>query len=145
MELEDAIKFANQELAKSKKRKAQAQEAQAVSNGDLETTNKDLAEDLGRRGDIHHDCMTKASDFELETASRAEELKALATAKKIIQEMTGGAASQSYGFADTSFLQLASGSRLATRADLANFEAVKYVKSLSRRFGDASLMQLANH
>ena len=108
---------------------------------------KGLNGDSTQLAETHHDCMTKASDFELETASRGAELKALASAKKVIQEMTGGAASQSYSFADigeASFLQVASGSRLATRADLANFEAIKYVKALSRRFSDASLMQLAN-
>merc|ERR1719281_2170787 len=70
--------------------------------------------------------------------SRAEELKALAEAKKIISEMTGGAASQSY-----SFLQLASESRIQTRADLANFEAVRHVEALARRIGSAALAQLA--
>merc|ERR1719281_1749489 len=70
--------------------------------------------------------------------SRAEELKALAEAKKIISEMTGGAASQSY-----SFLQLASESRIKTRADLANFEAVRKVEALAHRLGSTALAQLA--
>merc|ERR1719197_225882 len=83
--------------------------------------------------------MTKATDFEAETASRGEELKALAEAKKIIMEMTGGAAAQTY-----SFLQLASSARLSTRADLANFEAVKYVQKLSETMHSAALAQLAN-
>merc|ERR1719473_332248 len=83
--------------------------------------------------------MTKATDFEAETASRGEELKALAEAKKIIIEMTGGAAAQTY-----SFLQLTSTSRLRTRADLANFEAVKYVQKLSETMHSAVLAQLAN-
>merc|ERR1719389_1490405 len=42
--------------------------------------------------------MTKAQDFEAETASRGEELKALAQAKKIITEATGGATAQTYSF-----------------------------------------------
>merc|ERR1719162_1660499 len=81
--------------------------------------------------------MTKATDFEAETASRAEELKVLATAKKIIIEATGGATGQTY-----SFLQLAT--KTSTRADLANFEAVKYVKKLSESLHSAALAQLAN-
>jgi len=36
------------------------------------------------------------------------------------------------------------GSRLSSRADLANFEAVKYIQKLSRSLGSASLAQLAN-
>merc|ERR1719214_128233 len=35
-------------------------------------------------------------------------------------------------------------SRISTRADLANFEAVKFVKNLARKFGSAALAQLAN-
>lgn len=71
--LTDAIAFANKELDKSKKRKAEAQEVKAIAEGNLETTTKDLAEDVARLGDIHHSCMGKAEDFEIETASRAEE------------------------------------------------------------------------
>jgi hypothetical protein len=56
--------------------------------------------------------MTKANDFKAETKSRAKELKALATAKKIIKEATR--------FAQESFLQR---SQIATRADLVNYEA----------------------
>merc|ERR1719281_982701 len=70
--------------------------------------------------------------------SRAEELKALAEAKKIITEMTGGATSQSY-----SFLQVAAESRIKTRADLANFEAVHHIEALAHRLGSTALAQLA--
>jgi chromosome segregation ATPase len=54
-------------------------------------------------------------------------------------EMTGGAAAQTY-----SFLQLTSNTRLRTRADLANFEAVKYVQKLSESMHSSALAQLAN-
>merc|ERR1719298_229812 len=82
--------------------------------------------------------MTKAQDFELETASRAEELKALAEAKKIITEMTGGAAGQTY-----SFLQSASETRIHSRADLANFEVVRRVEALAHQLHSTVLAQLA--
>jgi len=142
LELKDAIKFGNKELAKTKKRKAEAGETQASAEGDLAVTTKGLNEDVAQLGDLHHDCMTKAQDFEISTKSRGEELKALAGAKKIIAEATGGASSQTYDLAQTamSFLQ----TRLSTRADLANFEAVKYVQKLARSLGSASLAQLAN-
>merc|ERR1719235_1502059 len=83
--------------------------------------------------------MTKATDFEAETASRGEELKVIAQAKKIIIEATGGATAQTY-----SFLQMAIKSRLRTGADLANMEAVKFVKKLSETMHSAALAQLAN-
>jgi len=141
-ELEDAIKFGSKELDKAKKRKAAAAETQAGAEGDLAVTQKGLAEDTKQLSELHHDCMTKATDFELSTKSRGEELKALAEAKKIIGEATGGATGQTYDLAQTavSFLQI----RLSTRADLANLEAVKYIQKLSRNLGSASLAQLAN-
>merc|ERR1719146_332393 len=139
MELEDAIKFGNQEMDKTKKANAACEETKAEAEGDLEVTNKDLAEDIKLLADTHQECMTKATDFEAETASRGEELKVIAQAKKIIIEATGGATAQTY-----SFLQVAISSRLRTGADLANMEAVKYVKKLSETMHSAALAQLAN-
>merc|ERR1719389_40988 len=138
-ELEDIMKFSGAEMDKKKKANAACAETKATAEGDLEVTNKALAEDIKQLAETHQECMTKAQDFEAETASRAEELKAIAAAKKIITEMTGGATSQTY-----SFLQVTTSSRLRTRADLANFEAVKYVQKLSESLHSAALAQLAN-
>eukprot|EP00929_Paragymnodinium_shiwhaense_P029545 TRINITY_DN168_c1_g2_i3.p1 TRINITY_DN168_c1_g2~~TRINITY_DN168_c1_g2_i3.p1 ORF type:complete len:374 (-),score=142.53 TRINITY_DN168_c1_g2_i3:141-1262(-) len=80
--------------------------------------------------------MSKATEFEAETKSRGEELKALATAKKIIAEATGGATSQTY-----SLLQV--GSKLSSRADLAKLEAVRLVRDLARKHKSAALAQLS--
>merc|ERR1712161_93343 len=106
--LEDEIKFANNDLDAAKKGIASSTEKKATAEGDLEVTKKDLAEDVAAKATLHHDCMTKAANFEAETKSRGEELKALATAKKIITEATS--------LAEMSFLQLATGT------DLANYE-----------------------
>merc|ERR1740115_74258 len=78
--------------------------------------------------------MTGAEDFEAETRSRGEELKALSTAKKIIVEATSGAADQSYSFVQT---QMNSG------ADLAKFEAVRLVRDLAQKQKSTVLAQLA--
>merc|ERR1719482_2356493 len=133
-ELEDAIKFGNQEMDKTNKANAATEETKAEAEGELEVTNKDLAEDIAQLALTHQDCMTKANDFEAETASRAEELKVIAQAKKIIIEATGG----------SFFLQMTAKTRLQTRADLANFEAVNYVKKLSKTLHSTALAQLAN-
>merc|ERR1719321_1031793 len=84
--------------------------------------------------------MTKAQAFEAETQARAEELKALATAKKIITEMTGGAAGQSYSFLQVNTKTV---SRIRTRADLTNFEVVRRVEDLAHKLHSSSLAQLA--
>lgn len=73
------------EAAKSK---AESEESKATAEGDLKVTKADFEEDLSTLGSLHHDCMTKANEFETETKSRGEELKALATAKKIVIEPT---------------------------------------------------------
>merc|ERR1719194_86038 len=83
--------------------------------------------------------MTGAEDFQSETKSRGEELKALATAKKVLQEAVGGAAAQTY-----SFIQVVSHSSLSTGADLANFEAVRFIRDLARKENSVELAQLAS-
>merc|ERR1719407_284686 len=87
--------------------------------------------------------MTKAQEFEEETKSRTEELRALAEAKKVIAEATGGAESQAYGLTQVSFLQ-SSRSRIGTSADLSNFEAVRLVRDLAKKHNSPALAQLAS-
>merc|ERR1719329_87259 len=77
--------------------------------------------------------MTKAQDFEAETTSRGEELKALAMAKKAVVENTSGATDQSY-----SFMQMASSS------DLSKTEAVQFIKNLAKKHHAPALAQLAS-
>merc|ERR1719486_1531296 len=136
--LTDEIKFANKDMDKAKKGLAESQEKKAGAEGDLEVTSKDLAEDIKTKSTLHQDCMNGAEEFELSTKSRGEELNALATAKKIIKESTGGTAGQSYGLNQISFLQVASG------ADLAKFEAVRFVRDLARKSKAPALAQLAS-
>merc|ERR1719335_260145 len=100
--LKDEIKYASKDMDKAKKDLAQSAETQAAAEGDLEVTSKDLAEDEKTLATLHSDCMKGAEDFEAETKSRGEELKALAMAKKVITEMTAGAADQSYSFLQVS-------------------------------------------
>jgi hypothetical protein len=81
--------------------------------------------------------MKGAEDFEAETKSRGEELKALATAKKVILEATSGAADLSYSFLQVSRSSLSSGT------DLANYEAVRFIRDLAQKHKSAALAQLA--
>merc|ERR1719272_928952 len=131
--LTDEIKFANKDMDKAKKGLAESQEKKANAEGDLAVTEKDLAEDIKTKSTLHQDCMNAAEEFELATKSRGEELGALATAKKVIKEATGGAAEQSY-----SFLQMFSG------ADLAKTEAVRFIRDLARKAKAPALAQLAS-
>merc|ERR1719380_356317 len=83
--------------------------------------------------------MTTAQDFEAEVKSRAEELKALAEAKKVLTDNTGAADGLAYGLNQVSLIQ-----RLQTGADLAHFEAVRFVRDLARKQNSKALAQLAS-
>merc|ERR1719181_2563317 len=133
LSLEDEIKFGNMDMATAKKDLAAATETKGTAEGDLEVTSKDLAEDKAASSELHHDCMTKANAFETETTERAEELKALATAKKIIEEATEGAVAQTY-----SFLQVA---EPASKG----FAAVLFIRRLAKKQNSKALTQLAAH
>jgi len=126
--LTDEIKFANKEKDEAAKSKAASEEAKATAEGDLDVTSKGLAEDTKALAELHHNCMTKASDFEAETTSRGEELKALATAKKIIVEATS--------LAQVSFIQ--------TSARSGDSEAVRFVRHLAQKQNSSLLAQLAS-
>merc|ERR1719382_159457 len=124
-------------MNKAKKALDASGEAKATAEGELSVTSADLAEDEKTLATLHADCMKGAEDFEAETKSRGEELKALATAKKVIVEATAGAADQSYSFLQVSRAKLSSG------ADLANFEAVRLVRDLAHKQNAPALAQLA--
>ena len=79
--LTDEVKFVNKEMDEAKKSKSESEESKATATGDLDVPMKDLNNNFSELDDLHHKCMTKANDFKAETKSRAEELKALATAK----------------------------------------------------------------
>jgi hypothetical protein len=132
------IEFAEKDMDKAQKSLAESTEGKAVAEGDLDVTSKDLAEDIKTKSTLHQDCMTAAEEFEAATKSRGEELKALATAKKVIKEATGGAAEQSY-----SFLQVAR-TGVVSSADLAKFEAVRFIRDLARKAKAPALAQLAS-
>jgi chromosome segregation ATPase len=73
--------------------------------------------------------MSRAEEFETTTKSRAEELKALAIAKKVIKEATGAA---------SSFVQVASTSGVG------NTDAVRVVRDLAHKMNSPALAQLAS-
>jgi len=94
--LKDELKVQNESLANNRKQNAAFAEAKAAAEGDLAETQTALTEDQKYLADLSSNCQQRAVDWEVSTKSRAEELKALAEAKRIIQEMTGGASGRQY-------------------------------------------------
>jgi len=132
--LEDKIKYETKELDEAKTGIAASNEKKATAEGDLEVTTKNLDEDVLALSELHHECLTKAQDYEAETKSRGEELTAIATAKKTIQETTGGAAGLSYGFNQVSFLQ---------RSQSGGLQVVRFLRELAQKKHFPALAQLS--
>merc|ERR1719361_2864804 len=124
---------------KEKTSKAESLEAKAEAEGDLELTTKELANAQETLATARSTCMKVGADHEMTVNARAEELKVIAEAKKILMETTSGAVEQTY-----SFVQVAAKSRLQTHADLAHAEVVVLVKHLARQHHSAALAQLAS-
>merc|ERR1719387_1216857 len=101
--LDDQMAADSKDLAEEKSSKASSEEGKAAAEGDLAGTIKGLKNSEASLATANGDCMTTAADHEATVAARTEELKVIATAKKILKESTSGAVSQTY-----SLMQIAS-------------------------------------
>jgi hypothetical protein len=138
LSLEDMMKAAEKELATSKKQKAIASETLSTAEGDVERSKKEITADTKKLKDLQRECMTKAEEFQAAQAERSGELEALATAKKILKEKTGGAAKRAYDLLEESpgFVQL---SARNSRRD----EVVGLLQELSKSTQARGLSELA--
>jgi chromosome segregation ATPase len=134
--LNDEMKYGALDMDHAKKDLAEATQTKGTAEGDLAVTTKALAEDEATLADLHHDCMTKANDFEVETTDRGEELKALATAKKIVVEATSGLSFLQMS-EEVSFMQV-------SQTPSKGFAAVHFVRRLAQKQHSAVLSQLAS-
>ena len=137
--LEDLKAADVKDLADEKSTRAEAAETKATAEGDLVVTVKSLSEAEAALATAQTTCMQVAADHDATVKARAEELEAIATAKKILEDTSAGAVEQSY-----SLLELASGSKMTSRADLANAEVVDIIKRLAKQHHSAALAQLAS-
>merc|ERR1719429_177426 len=87
---------------------------------DLEVTSSDLAAAVKAKASVEHNCMTKASSHEAEAKSRAEELKALAEAKRVIGEAIDSAA-----LIQASFIQMT-----RSKVNRGSFKVVRLIRDL---------------
>merc|ERR1712060_435840 len=139
--LKDEIKFGKKEIAEAKKALADSSMKKAGAEADLAQNTKTKDGDIKTLADLHQACLTYAQNYEAETKSRGEELKAIAEAKKVITSETVGAEGATYGLNQVSFVQR---SELSSQADLANYEAVRFVRALAKKQHSTALAQLAS-
>jgi len=135
--LNDEVKHQNDEMDRAKKAKSEANAAAAKADGELATATKMLNEGSKMLSDLQNDCMNKATEFDTEQKERGEELEALATAKAILEEKTGGASDRTY-----SFVQVAMSSRAQLKAKETSDSVIALVQSLAKD-GSTELAQLA--
>jgi len=141
--LDDQVKVDEEEMNEAKGSKHDAAGTKVTAEGDLTVTEANLEDAEKVLKNMKSDCATKAADHESTLANRADELKAIAEAQKVLMEMTGGAQGETYSAA--SFLQLAGGQeqKLTTSSDLTGFEVVNLVRKMAREQKSAELAQLA--
>merc|ERR1719487_210083 len=90
--LEDQIAADTKDMNEEKSAKAASEESKAAAVGDLSETTKDLANSESVLQTTGTSCMSVAADHEATMKGRAEELAAIAKAKSLLTENTGGAA-----------------------------------------------------
>merc|ERR1719367_1844773 len=134
--LEAQIKFDGKDLGEEKSSKAESEGAKAEATGDLEMKTKELINAKETLATAQSTCMKVGADHEMTVKARAQELKVIAEARKILVETTSGAVDQTY-----SLLQMAAGQ---SEADLAQAEVVTLVKRLAHQHHSAALAQLAS-
>merc|ERR1719299_189706 len=137
--LEDAMKFGEKELGETKAAKAAAEEAKAVAENDLAVADKATAEGSKHLSDLQNECMTKATEYEESQHGRQGEQTALATAKKILEEKTGGAADREY-----SFLQISSSTSAGARAKKVKDRVVNMLQALATKDDNNAISLLAD-
>jgi len=141
--LDDQTTADTKDMTDEKASLAAAKEGKATAEKDLQVTVKALAGFKEKLETAQTDCVQTAADHEASNASRAEELKAIAAARKVLAETTAGAETQAYSLVQING-ELGVSSRLHTRADLANVEVVTLVKKLAKEYHSSTLAQLAS-
>jgi len=137
--LTDQSKADAADLEEQKSAKAAAEESKASAEGDLQRTTESLANSQKGLETARASCISTAADHEATVAARQEELKVIAEARKLLQESTSGAASQTYAF-----VQLTGSMSMRSSADLARSEIVTLVKRLAKQQHSPELAQLAS-
>eukprot|EP00929_Paragymnodinium_shiwhaense_P069377 TRINITY_DN349_c0_g1_i1.p2 TRINITY_DN349_c0_g1~~TRINITY_DN349_c0_g1_i1.p2 ORF type:complete len:697 (-),score=333.44 TRINITY_DN349_c0_g1_i1:140-2230(-) len=133
--LDDQLANENKDMDAQKSGKAAAEEGKATAEGDLSVTIADLKTSTETLEQSRSQCMTVASDHEASIASRAEEVKVINEALKILEATTSGAEAQTYSLLQT---------RISSQSELARSEIVVAVKKLAKKHHSSALAQLAS-
>jgi len=132
--LEMQIANENMELDGQKKKKAGSEEAKATAEGELEVTIADIKQTTEALQLTQKDCMQVAIDHENAIKARAEEVKVIAMAIKIIKEATGALVQV------PSFVQ----TQMDTAMQSVQSKVAKFVRKLAKEQHSSNLALLAS-
>jgi hypothetical protein len=141
--LEDRIATQSKELEEQKKELAESKEKMASSKGKLEKITKGLAEDQKYLKKLQQGCMERASEYEIETTTRKDELAALTAAKKTVQAIAFTQVPSDDSSA-TSFLQMASTSGMEATIRATGAAVAERLKQMAAEERSVALAQLSN-
>lgn len=143
--IEGELKAQNTQLEDAKKNIAVNTEAQSEAEGDLQATQRTLAQDSKVLEELKAGCQEKAQEFEANTKGRAEELQALAKAKEILQ---GGVGTKSTEWSEDrafvqapAFVQVRALAQESAQMLEAKDAAVTYLERLGRKLNSIALTQ----
>lgn len=131
--LEDQMAADTKDMNDEKAARAASKEESAKTQGDLDVNSKGLANSKQDLATARSSCIQVGADHETTVTGRKEELSVLAQAKKILEETSSGAVSQTYAFL-----------QITTPDDLATTEVAVAVKQLAKQQHSAALAQLAS-
>jgi len=148
--LKDEIKYSKSDKSEAHQQKNGAKEEKSIDEGDLGMTVADVKDDVHTLDDLRRVCMQKVEEFTAMAKSRDEELKALASAKKVIKEEMGGATESVYKDDGAFFLQVSSRAFMhkyganGKSASNSVLSAETTVRQLAKKTGAVELSQLVS-
>jgi len=137
--LTDQLKEDNEDLVSEKTAKSTAEQTKATATGDLNTAVKQLKTNNKQLETTRKSCMSTATDHEASMKSRAEELKVIRQAMKILAPPKKLLQTDQDG---SSFLQVAVSSKMDS--EFADSEIILTLRQLAKEHHSMALNQLAS-
>jgi chromosome segregation ATPase len=136
--LDAEMAYNAKEKTETEQFKSDTEGQKATDTADLAATGKLLKDTQGSLSTSQDDCMKTAADHDNSVANRNQEIKTIASAKKVLMETTSGAAQETY-----SFIQRSS-SNTKSRAQQKGEEVAGFIRRLSQKQHSEDLAQLAS-
>lgn len=146
--LKTEVQVSKEDMDDAKKEEEESQEEKSELKGDETIAEKDIKQERETLSDLRRVCVEKVQEFTATHNSRADELKALAEAKKVIQETTGAATQSVYGdsIAQVSMRVQVSSHAKALSGELSanSNKALMTIRNLGKKHHSQELLLLAS-